>query len=73
MIGLRTRRTAAGFRPMTVRQLMWRKFVRHRLAVAAGIMLIVMYVVDRWHSGRQVRGDLPTVAGVVEKGTQRSS
>jgi peptide/nickel transport system permease protein len=24
---------------------MWRKFVRHRLAVAAGIMLIVMYVV----------------------------
>ncbi len=30
---------------MTVRQLMWRKFVRHRMAVAAGIVLIVMYVV----------------------------
>ncbi len=46
MFGVLTKRSAAvRFRPLTVRQLMWRKFVRHHMAVAAGIVLIVMYVV----------------------------
>lgn len=33
------------FQFLSVRQLMWRKFVRHRMAVASGVVLICLYLV----------------------------
>lgn len=37
--------TAEEYRLLSVRQLMWRKFIHHRMAVISGIILIALYLV----------------------------